>query len=206
MTGLAQKIITEARGWIGTPYRHQQSARGAGCDCLGLLRGVWRAMYGKEPESVPAYSADWSEPQGDEQLLRAATRHLIAVDVGRSSPGDLLLFRMRPGAVAKHRPALLQAEYDSAGDLLVQWIRRSRIDGDNWSSVEVPLGEASESYLLRVMQGGAMVRESSPSVASWTYSQTEKISDGLSGSYAIEVAQLSERFGAGPFKRIEIDG
>ena len=28
--------------WIGTPYRHQASLKGVGCDCLGLVRGVWR--------------------------------------------------------------------------------------------------------------------------------------------------------------------
>ena len=36
-------IVAEARAWIGTPYRHQASLKGVGCDCLGLVRGVWRA-------------------------------------------------------------------------------------------------------------------------------------------------------------------
>ena len=58
----AEACVAEARRWIGTPYLHQASVRGAGCDCLGLLRGVWRAVYGSEPEAVPAYTADWSEP------------------------------------------------------------------------------------------------------------------------------------------------
>ena len=46
-------IVAEARSWIGTHYRHQQSLKGVGCDCLGLLRGVWRAVYGQEPEPTP---------------------------------------------------------------------------------------------------------------------------------------------------------
>jgi cell wall-associated NlpC family hydrolase len=33
-------IVAEARTWIGTPYRHQASLKGVGCDCLGLVRGV----------------------------------------------------------------------------------------------------------------------------------------------------------------------
>ena len=37
------RVVAEARMWIGTPYVHQASALGAGCDCLGLVRGVWRA-------------------------------------------------------------------------------------------------------------------------------------------------------------------
>ena len=43
-------IVEEARAWIGTPYRHQASLKGVGCDCLGLIRGVWRAVMGEEPE------------------------------------------------------------------------------------------------------------------------------------------------------------
>ncbi|WP_204114640.1 NlpC/P60 family protein [Shimia biformata] len=102
MTCIADRVVVEARGWIGTPYCHQASTRGAGCDCLGLLRGVWRAIFGQEPEDVPAYSRDWSEPQRDERLWRAAARHLTEVDPQTEQPGDVLLFRMRSGAVAKH--------------------------------------------------------------------------------------------------------
>lgn len=91
-----------ARGWIGTPYRHQASCRGAGADCLGLIRGVWREIYGTEPEAVPPYSADWAEPQRDEVLWRAAIRHLHQRPPGAIAPGDVLLFRMRDASIAKH--------------------------------------------------------------------------------------------------------
>ena len=39
-------IVAAARGWLGTPYRHQASVRGEGADCLGLVRGVWRELIG----------------------------------------------------------------------------------------------------------------------------------------------------------------
>ena len=96
------RIVEAARGWIGTPYLHQASVRGAGCDCLGLLRGVWREVMGAEPQAVPAYTQDWSEPQGDERLWRAAMAHLVAKPLDAGTPGDVILFRMRAGAVAKH--------------------------------------------------------------------------------------------------------
>ena len=95
-------IVEEARRWIGTPYRHQASCPGGGTDCLGLIRGVWRAVYGAEPEGVPAYSMDWSEPQGEERLWQAALRHLQPKPLTEEAAGDVLLFRMRRGAVAKH--------------------------------------------------------------------------------------------------------
>jgi NlpC/P60 family putative phage cell wall peptidase len=102
MSGTGERAVRAARGWIGTPYRHQASCRGAGADCLGLLRGVWREVMGAEPQAVPAYSMDWSEPARDEALWRAAARHLVAKPLAAAAPGDVLLFRMRAGAVAKH--------------------------------------------------------------------------------------------------------
>ncbi len=97
-----QAIIVAARGWIGTPYVHQSAQRGAGTDCLGLVRGIWRELYGSEPEQVPAYPMDWSEPQGEERLWAAALRHLRPKDRDAAAAGDVILFRMRQGSVAKH--------------------------------------------------------------------------------------------------------
>lgn len=98
----ADRIVTVARGWIGTPYRHQASTKGAGTDCLGLLRGVWRALYGAEPEPIPAYSGDWDEVSKTDVLRAAAERHLVMRAGGVPLAGDVVLFRMRRGAVAKH--------------------------------------------------------------------------------------------------------
>ncbi len=100
MTGA--EVVAEARSWIGTPYLHQAAAKGAGTDCLGLLRGLWRTLMGDEPEPVPPYTDDWAEPSGDEVLLRAAERWLSRKDRSVVMIGDVLLFRMRQGSVAKH--------------------------------------------------------------------------------------------------------
>lgn len=102
MSSAREDIVATARGWIGTPYRHQASCKGAGADCLGLVRGVWRERHGAEPESVPAYTADWSEPSGEERLWRAARAHLVEKPVADMAPGDVILFRMRTARVAKH--------------------------------------------------------------------------------------------------------
>ncbi|WP_223429005.1 NlpC/P60 family protein [Tateyamaria pelophila] len=102
MTLQNARIIAEATLWIGTPYVHQMAVKNAGCDCLGLVRGVWRAVIGAEPERPPAYSRDWSEPQGEERLWDAAARHLVRKPLGEAAPADVILFRMKDGSVAKH--------------------------------------------------------------------------------------------------------
>jgi len=96
-----KKIIKLARSWIGTPYHHQASVKGVGTDCLGLVRGVYRELYGKEAEVPPHYSPDWAEATGFESMLKAASRHLDKQQ-GQMLPGDVLIFRLRPGMVAKH--------------------------------------------------------------------------------------------------------
>jgi NlpC/P60 family putative phage cell wall peptidase len=110
------RVVALARGWIGTPYLHQASVRGAGADCLGLVRGVWRELLGAEPEAAPAYTPDWSEAGGEERLWQAAARHLTPRD--GLETGVVVLFRMRGGTVAKHlgivsalgnRPAFIHA-------------------------------------------------------------------------------------------------
>lgn len=100
----SETIVEIARGWVGTPYRHQAACRGAGTDCLGLVRGVWRDVMGREPEVPPAYSMDWSEPQRQESLWIAASSHLSEQRQATDglAAGDVILFRMRTGAVAKH--------------------------------------------------------------------------------------------------------
>jgi NlpC/P60 family putative phage cell wall peptidase len=97
------RVLSIAESWIGTPYRHQGSVKGIGCDCLGLVRGIWRELYGREPEQPQAYSRDWAERSGEDRLLEAAIRHFgPSVPVGQALPGDLLLFRWRPDCAAKH--------------------------------------------------------------------------------------------------------
>ncbi|WP_338551026.1 NlpC/P60 family protein [Roseovarius phycicola] len=108
MSGVEARVVAEARDWLGTPYRHQASRKGAGADCLGLIRGIWRALYGAEPEAVPPYSMDWSEPARDEVLWRAAGRHLRPKDREEATLGDVVLFRMRDGSVAKHLGVVTQ--------------------------------------------------------------------------------------------------
>lgn len=89
-------------------------------------------------------------------------------------------------------------------DITLSWTRRTRIDGDSWQSVEVPLGEDSESYLIRVLQGGTVLRETLSSLPSWTYTAADQSADAASGSITLSVAQLSQRFGAGPDRCIDV--
>lgn len=101
------RIVAAALGWVGTPYRHQASLRGVGCDCLGLVRGVWREAVGPEPEVPPAYAPDWAEAGGQDLLADALQRHCRPVRPGDAAAGDIVLFRRRSGLPAKHAGILV---------------------------------------------------------------------------------------------------
>jgi NlpC/P60 family putative phage cell wall peptidase len=88
---------------------HQASAKGQGTDCLGLVRGLFRELYGAEPEPPPPYTPDWNERRpSDEPLLSAARRHLVPVETppraanAALQPGQVVVFRIVATGPAKH--------------------------------------------------------------------------------------------------------
>jgi NlpC/P60 family putative phage cell wall peptidase len=108
MTHDRSHITRLARGWLGTPYHHRASVRGAGCDCIGLIRGLWRDLYQCEPEAPGPYTGDWAEATGTEALLAAARRNLVPIERAEALPGDILIFRLNGLSVAKHAAILVE--------------------------------------------------------------------------------------------------
>jgi NlpC/P60 family putative phage cell wall peptidase len=106
-----EAIVRAARGWIGTPYRHQGALKGVGCDCLGLLIGVWREIGGGEAHDaasfrMPPYTPDWAEAGGRETLAEGLRKYLREVEPNEAREGDVVLFRWRKHLPAKHAAIL----------------------------------------------------------------------------------------------------
>ncbi|PQO21871.1 host specificity protein [Rhodobacteraceae bacterium WD3A24] len=104
-----------------------------------------------------------------------------------------------------YAPAHLCAAPRDDGGVSVNWIRRTRIDGDPWEGIDVPLGEASEQYLLRVIAQDAIRREAILPAPGWEYGAAMQQADGVSAPFTIAVAQVSERSGPGPFAEVTVD-
>ncbi len=126
------EIVAVARSWIGTPYHHQASVKGVGADCLGFIRGIYSQVAGRPAERPPGYSRDWGEVGSSEPLIAAARRHLVEVPMDARRPGDVLIFRLRAGFVAKHVALLASGEtmiHATEGDVVREvafcgWWRR----------------------------------------------------------------------------------
>ena len=89
-------------------------------------------------------------------------------------------------------------------DLRVAWIRQTRIDGDLWGFGDVPVGEESLAFVVEVRQGDAVRRQVQVTATEWIYTTAMRAADGIGSSFVIGVAQLSARYGAGPFTGVEI--
>ncbi len=98
-------------------------------------------------------------------------------------------------------PVHLRGVVAPDGALDVRWIRRTRIDGDRWDTPDVPLGEESERYLLRVMKEDVILREIVLTAPEWRYEASEQAADGATLPLDLHVAQISAKFGTGVFAK-----
>ena len=101
-----------------------------------------------------------------------------------------------------YAPAHLRSNSEGSS---FSWIRRTRVDGDSWQGSDVPLGEEREEYLLRVSDATGLKREATTGSPFWSYSAADRAADGTASQFTLDVAQVSARFGPGPFTRITIN-
>lgn len=101
MSALTDEIIAATRSWLGTSYRHQASCMGVGCDCLGLIRGVWRELYDELTIKIPPYAQFEKDVKGASQLLIAAQKYLCQVETTPKS-GQVLLFQLHRKIPPRH--------------------------------------------------------------------------------------------------------
>ncbi|WP_458325926.1 baseplate multidomain protein megatron [Roseobacter sp. A03A-229] len=103
-----------------------------------------------------------------------------------------------------YAPVHLRTTRATNGDVTVTWVRRTRQDGDGWDVPDVPLGEESEAYSVRVLQGETVVREVTVAAPQWQYTVADQLADGATGEVELEVSQISAAYGPGLPGRISM--
>ena len=85
------------------------------------------------------------------------------------------------------------------GDLVLSWIRRTRIGGDSWEVNEVPLAEDTERYEVDILDGETVKRTLIATVPTITYSKDDQIADfgKLPAAITVRVYQMSNVWGRG---------
>jgi hypothetical protein len=200
-TGANWEIFQFAEAQLVAPDTYELSVRLRGqLGTDGMMPAVW-------PIGSTVVLLDLALTQLDLPIsARGLARHYrIGVAArGYEDPNTTLVVEafdgigLRPYSVSHLRAV------NQAGDLRFDWKRRTRIDGDSWQSVEVPLGEESESYLVRVIKDSAVIAEYGVTQPFFLYTAMMRALDSVSGAFRVSVAQLSVSFGPGLFRDIDL--
>ena len=91
-----EQVVTEARTWLGTPFRHQGRTK-SGCDCIGFPWGVAKNLdlmkdIDLDSPKVKPYLGYGKAPVPS-KFLSALREHLVKIELGEVLPADLILFR-----------------------------------------------------------------------------------------------------------------
>lgn len=175
-----------------------------------LLRGRLRGQLGTDgimPDTWPIGSTVILMDGAPQQITLAAAQRRLArhyrIGPARRPYDDPsythVVAAFDGNGLRPYSPCHLAALDGGAGDLTLTWIRRTRIDGDNWDLDDAPLGEASERYRLRILAGGQVLREVTVTQPTWTYLAADIATDLAAGADRWAVAQISDTFGPGPF-------
>ena len=138
---------------------------------------------------------------------RGLARHYCIGAAGRGYDDPAVVHRVEAFdgiGLRPYAPGHLAASRSVSGDISLTWVRRTRVDGDSWLAAEVPLGETTEAYLVRVLQNDIILREDTVAQQTWIYSAAQQSADGVAGAAQLQVAQMSDRFGPGLFRSIDI--
>ncbi|WP_442478180.1 GTA baseplate fiber-binding domain-containing protein [Thalassovita mediterranea] len=178
------------------------------------LRGLLRGQQGSEVEMADLW------PVGSYVVLLDGTAQQLGL--AANTRGLAQHFRIGPARRGYDDPSFVHEVHAFAGrglrpyapvhlraaaangDLMIRWIRRTRIDGDSWDGLDVPLGEEREQYLLRVLDGSTVVREVVIDQTEWAYTAAEQALNGGVTDRVVEVRQISASYGAGAAARLTL--
>ncbi len=85
--------LSAARAWLGTPHVPMAAKRQIGCDCIGLVRGVFEEIEDRPAPAVPPLARDWFGARG-RPLVMALRMHLTEVPVIEAGPGTVVVLRI----------------------------------------------------------------------------------------------------------------
>jgi hypothetical protein len=181
------------------------------------LRGLLRAQSGSRSEMLASRTA------GQHFIL--FNKAVIQPVLATAQQGLLQTWRIGPASKDIADPSYVEVSFDpallplrplppaqlravrTASGLTLSWIRQTRIDGDVWETIDVPLGEASESYVLDILSGATIMRSFAISTPQQLYTTADILSDfgSIPSSITYRVAQVSAAYGTGTFAQRTIN-
>ena len=91
MVSERERVIAEAKSWIGTRYHTMARVKGAGVDCLMFLAEVYERAGVIPHVEIPYYPQDWHLHRHDERLMDGVLKFAHPVETPK--PGDIALWK-----------------------------------------------------------------------------------------------------------------
>ena len=168
----------------------------------GLLRGrrgtEWATGAHEAGDVfIRASVSTWQRTGADASEIGVARTYKAPPFRTKLSEADAQAFTNSAVGLKPYSPVDLRA-HRSGADLVIEWDRRSRIGYGTLHAI-VPVGEASESYQIQIMDGSSIKRTLTSSTPTVTYNAAMQTTDwgGTTGPYVVRVAQVSATVGAG---------
>jgi cell wall-associated NlpC family hydrolase len=125
----ADKVIAEARSWIGTPWHHAARVKGAGVDCAQFLIAVFSAVGVVEPFETDYYPMDWHLHRDEARFLAYLMQYAERTE--EPERGGVAMFRYgrqeAHGAIIDEWPVIIHA-YRDEGAVTVSRVTDSPLE------------------------------------------------------------------------------
>ena len=162
-----------------------------------LLSRLWRGRRGTE-WAASGHAAGEGFLLVERETLRVveapagsigAQASVSASGIGDGGEPVTAAVQIAGEALRPPSPVHLRAERLDNGDMLIGWVRRSRL-GWAWANGSgTPLGEEREAYRV-TLSGAGFARASEVAQPTFLYTAAEQAADGAVGPVEVEVAQL----------------
>lgn len=130
---------------------------------------------------------------------------------GRNSNSGMVIYAMQGNDLRPYAPVHVRGTRDADGNLVIAWMRQTRIGGENdWLDgvAEVPLSEESEAYEVDILNphGKPMRTIKGLTAPTATYTRDMQVADWerTRREYAVVVYQMSATVGRGFGRRAHI--
>lgn len=137
-------------------------------------------------------------PLSSQDIGQTIGWHMVTVGLTElEATAQPALYQAR--ALMPYAPVHVMARQLSSGDIVCQWKRCTRGQGEWRDGVDVPLNEASERYGLEVWSGTTRVHMTEVSSPNYTYTQSQQIADAGSilSTTTLKIWQISDIVGKG---------
>ena len=106
-----ERLIAEAKEWLGTPYHTEGRVKGAGCDCGTFLAGVLENANLLPHIDIPHYSEDVACHCAVPKYLMKIEEYCKQVDKNDRKTGDILVYQFNGSKVPHHAAFVCDKEY-----------------------------------------------------------------------------------------------